>query len=153
LATSLPLEEASPEVVDEGYRLRDGIEQCSKPVKHELGWGDYQMRPERAIVRHWQLVLLAFTFSLLVGALPPPAEPDSTGASCGRRRCVGCRRGSAPGLGCGSAGNVGRAASRRPSWPRSSPISPAVSRWRRICLRPQPDQPATSLQSNTDMTA
>jgi hypothetical protein len=77
LATSLTCEEASPEVVYEWYRLRDWIEHFYKPVKHELGWADYQLRPERAIVRHWQLVLLAYTFSLLVGALPPPAEPDS----------------------------------------------------------------------------
>jgi hypothetical protein len=76
LATSLSLEAASPEVVYEWYRLRDWIEHFYKPVKHELGWADYQMRPERAIVRHWQLVLLAYTFSLLVGALPPSAEPD-----------------------------------------------------------------------------
>jgi Transposase DDE domain len=72
LATSLSLEEASPDVVYEWYRLRDWIEHFYKPVKHELGWADYQMRPERAIVRHWQLVLLAYTFSLLVGALPAP---------------------------------------------------------------------------------
>ena len=38
-----------------------------------MGWADYQVRPERAIVRHWQLVMLAFTFSLLVGALPESA--------------------------------------------------------------------------------
>ena len=69
LATSSPLAEVSAEQVDEIYRLRDWIEQYYKPVKHELGWADYQMRPERAIVRHWQLVMLAFTFSLLVGAL------------------------------------------------------------------------------------
>jgi DDE superfamily endonuclease len=78
LATSLTLEEASPEVVYEWYRLRDWIEHFYKPVKHELGWADCQMRPERAIVRHWQLVLLAYTFSLLVGALPaapPVAAP------------------------------------------------------------------------------
>jgi hypothetical protein len=50
--------------------MRDWIEHYYKPVKHELGWADYQVRPERAIVRHWQLVMLAFTFSLLVGALP-----------------------------------------------------------------------------------
>jgi hypothetical protein len=31
------------------------------------------MRPEQASVRHWQLVLLASTFSLLVGALPEGA--------------------------------------------------------------------------------
>jgi len=73
LVTSLPLAEVSAEPVDEIYRLRDWIEHYYKPVKHELGWADYQMRPERAIVRHWQLVMLAFTFSLLVGALPQGA--------------------------------------------------------------------------------
>src|SRR5215469_15322988 len=77
LATSLSLEEASPEVVHEWYRLRDWTRHCYQPVKHELGWADYQMRPERAFVRHWQLVLLAYTFSLLVGALPPIAAPDA----------------------------------------------------------------------------
>ncbi len=80
LATSLPLREASPEQVYELYRLRDWIEHSYKPAKHELGWADYQLRPERAIVRHWQLVMLAFTFSLLVGALPGPS-PSSTSAS------------------------------------------------------------------------
>jgi hypothetical protein len=40
-----------------------------------LGWADYQLRPERAIVRHWQLVLLAYTFSLLAGALAPRRRP------------------------------------------------------------------------------
>jgi hypothetical protein len=73
LATSLPLREASPEQVYELYRLRDWIEHYYKPAKHELGWADFQMRPEQAIVRHWQLVMLAFTFSLLVGALPEPS--------------------------------------------------------------------------------
>jgi hypothetical protein len=81
LATSLSLEEASPAGVYEWYRLRDWIEHFYKPVKHELGWADYQMRPERAIVRHWQLVLLAYTFSLLVGALPPIAAPDAPGTA------------------------------------------------------------------------
>jgi hypothetical protein len=36
------------------------------------------MRPELAIVRHWQLVLLAYTFSLMVGALPPAVELAGT---------------------------------------------------------------------------
>jgi hypothetical protein len=38
------------------------------------------MRPARALVPHWPLVLLALTFSLLVGAVPalPPA-PRATG--------------------------------------------------------------------------
>ena len=74
LATSLPLAEVSAEQVYEIYRLRDWIEHYYKPVKHELGWADYQVRPERAIVRHWQLVMLAYTFSLLVGALPEGAQ-------------------------------------------------------------------------------
>lgn len=75
LATSLPQAHVSAEQVYELYRLRDWIEHFYKPVKHELGWADYQMRTEQAIVRHWQLVLLAYTFSLLVGAVPtaPPA--------------------------------------------------------------------------------
>lgn len=83
LATSLPLTEASPGQVYELYRLRDWIEHYDKPAKHELGWADYQMRPEQAIVRHWQLVMLAFTFSLLVGVSPAP--PDAAGAG-GKRR-------------------------------------------------------------------
>jgi SRSO17 transposase len=82
LATSLPLAEVSAEQVYELYRLRDWIEHFYKPVKHELGWADYQVRPERAIVRHWQLVMLAYTFSLLVGAsitseAPASAPPSS----------------------------------------------------------------------------
>jgi SRSO17 transposase len=79
LATSLPLAEASPEQVYAFYRLREWIEHFYKPAKHELGWADYQLRPERAMVRHWQLVLLAYTFSLLVGALP--ATPALTAAA------------------------------------------------------------------------
>jgi DDE superfamily endonuclease len=74
LAPSLPLAQVSAPQVYERYRLRDGIEPCDKPVKHELGWADYQVRPERAMVRHWQLVLLAYTFSLLVGAIPSGAS-------------------------------------------------------------------------------
>jgi DDE superfamily endonuclease len=68
LVTCLPLGVASPEQVYEIYRLREWIEHFYKPAKHELGWADYQMRPEQAIVRHWQLVLLAYTFRLLAGA-------------------------------------------------------------------------------------
>lgn len=34
-------------------------EHSYEPVKHELGWADFQVRAERAIVRHWQLVMLA----------------------------------------------------------------------------------------------
>jgi hypothetical protein len=77
--TSLSLAQVSAAQVDEIYRLRDWIERYDKPVKQELGWADYQMRPERAIVRHWQLVMLAYTFSLLVGALPQGTVPVGGG--------------------------------------------------------------------------
>jgi hypothetical protein len=96
LATSLSLQEASPELVYEIYRLRDWIEHYYKPAKHELGWADYQMRPEQAIVRHWHLVMLAFTFSLLMGSPPaphastPPATPQTADEAVGKKR--GTRR-------------------------------------------------------------
>ena len=103
LATSLSLKEASPEQVYELYRLRDWIEHDYKPAKHELGWADYQMRPERAVVRHWHLVMLAFTFSLLMGAppaqtMPPPAAPLTAAEAVGEKRGRG-RRETAD-LGC-----------------------------------------------------
>jgi hypothetical protein len=37
------------------------------------------MRPERAIVRHWHVVMLAYTFSLLVGAVPPSLPETADG--------------------------------------------------------------------------
>jgi DDE superfamily endonuclease len=81
MATTFPLAEASPAEVYELYRLRDGIEHSSKPATHELGWADFQVRSEPAIVRHWVLIMLAFTFSLLVGApLPAVPEPETVAA-------------------------------------------------------------------------
>jgi SRSO17 transposase len=73
MATNFSLAEANPAEVYELYRLRDWIEHHYKPAKHELGWADFQVRSERAIVRHWLLIMLAFTFSLLVGAALPAA--------------------------------------------------------------------------------
>ena len=96
LATSLSMSDASTDQVYEIYRLRDWIEHYYKPAKHELGWADYQMRPEQAIVRHWHLVMLAFTFSLLMGAPPapqastPPAAPQTADEAAGKKR--GTRR-------------------------------------------------------------
>ncbi len=76
MTTNLTREEAAPAEVYQWYCWRDWIEHFYKPSKHELGWADFQMRSERAIVRHWLLVMLAFTFSLLVGG---PTQPQSTG--------------------------------------------------------------------------
>jgi SRSO17 transposase len=85
MTTSLPLAETSTEQVYELYRLRDWIEHYYKPVKHELGWADFQVRPAHAIVRHWHLVMLAYTFSLLAGAPHPnqsaPAHAGGGGKS------------------------------------------------------------------------
>ncbi len=95
LTTSLALTEVSAEQVYEIYRLRDWIEHFYKPVKHELGWADYQMRPERAIVRHWQLVMLAYTFSLLAGAVPSSLAETTAGGKIGtsqRHRVRGAGR-------------------------------------------------------------
>jgi hypothetical protein len=85
------LQETSPEQVYEIYRLRDWIEHSYKPAKHKLSWADYQMRPEQAIVRHWHLVMLAFTFSLLMGSPPaphastPPAAPQTADEAVGKK--------------------------------------------------------------------
>ena len=134
LATSLSLAEVSAEQVYEIYRLRDWIEHYYKPVKHELGWADYQMRPERAIVRHWQLVMLAYTFSLLVGAPPLSREEVAAGKKigtsqrlrvrgAGRERSTGKSRHLEPGAapGTGMAVPLGSAAALLAQWSASAP--------------------------------
>ena len=84
LATTLPLEEASPAQVYELYRLRDWIEHYYKPAKHELGWADYQVRPNGPLCA-WLLVMLAYTFSLLVGAVPTSASAAPTATVAGEK--------------------------------------------------------------------
>ena len=78
-------------------------------MKHELGWADYPSRSERAIVRHWQLGLLAFTFSLLVGVVPtasphtsPSPEQESTGG--GKISIFSALADPGPRRVCGTAG-------------------------------------------------
>ena len=44
------------------YGLRNWVEQSYKQVKQALGWAQYQVRSDRAIRRHWQLVCCAFSF-------------------------------------------------------------------------------------------
>jgi hypothetical protein len=75
--------------------LRDWIARFYKPVKQELGWADSQVRPERALMRHWHLVLLAYTCSLVVGAGPSslPGTTDGGKIGAGPRHRV---RGPAP---------------------------------------------------------
>jgi len=44
------------------YGLRIWVEQSYKQVKQSLGWAQYQVRGDRAIRRHWQLICCAFAF-------------------------------------------------------------------------------------------
>ena len=73
LATNLPLPgsqraadselaAASLEEVVRLYGLRMWVKQSYKHVKHALGWSQYQVRSDKAIRRHWQLVCCAFSF-------------------------------------------------------------------------------------------
>jgi hypothetical protein len=62
------------------YGLRNWVEQGYKQVKGELGWADFQVRSDRAIRRHWQLVCCAFSFCWRAWftqhpTQPAPAEP------------------------------------------------------------------------------
>jgi hypothetical protein len=83
LATSFPVAQVGAEQVYEIYRLRDWMEHSYKPVNHELGWTADRMRPERALARHWQPVMLAYTFSLLVGAPPRSQAERAAGGKIG----------------------------------------------------------------------
>jgi hypothetical protein len=70
------------------YSLRNWVEQGYKQVKHELGWADFQVRSDRAIRRHWQLVCCAFCFcwrAWLAEPPPVPPPPDAQPASAGAR--------------------------------------------------------------------
>jgi SRSO17 transposase len=72
------LEAASLQEVVRLYGLRRWVEQSYKQVKHALGWSEYQVRSDRAIRRHWQLVCCAFSFCWYHQAHLPLAEPEST---------------------------------------------------------------------------
>jgi hypothetical protein len=70
------------------YGLRVWVEHGYKQIKHELGWADFQVRGDRAIRRHWQLVCCAFCFCWRAWfAEPPPTPPpaDVQPASAGAR--------------------------------------------------------------------
>ena len=94
MAASLSVAEADTAEVYRIYRLRDWTGHYYKPARHELGWADFQVRSEQAVVRHWQLVMLAFTFSLLTTASPgqageaPPGDSGTAAGKNPRRRIV-----------------------------------------------------------------
>jgi DDE superfamily endonuclease len=83
-ATSAPADLAA---VVRLYSLRNWVEQSYKQVKHELGWADFQVRSDRAIRRHWQLVCSAFSFCWQAwfaehpAPLLPPDQQAADGAA------------------------------------------------------------------------
>jgi hypothetical protein len=118
------------------YGLRMWVEQSYKQVKHVLGWSDYQVRSDRAIRRHWQLVCCAFSFCWWAyGRLP--VSPEETAeqpegdlpAGSARRRERGTRGTLAGGLAGGEvvAGAVGDALALLEGVLRSAPAVGAKS--------------------------
>ncbi len=69
--------EASVEEVVHLYGLRMWVEQSYKQVKYALGWSEYQVRSDRAMRRHWQLVCCAFSFCWYHQAHPTCEEPQA----------------------------------------------------------------------------
>src|SRR5207249_12253124 len=84
------------------YGLRNWVEQSYKQVKHEWGWADFMVRTDRAIRRHWQLVMCAFSFCWRAWFVPGEAASASD-AGRGENR-------NRPGSGCSSGDMAGGAA-------------------------------------------
>ncbi len=53
---------ASLEEIVRLYGLRMWVEQSYKHIKGALGFSDFQVRSEQAIVHHWELIFCAFSF-------------------------------------------------------------------------------------------
>jgi hypothetical protein len=78
--------------------LRQWVEHGDTPVKPEVGWGDFQVRADRASRRQWELVCCAFcccwwaashhtAASVPTLAPPPAAHAPGAGEKC---RPAGC---------------------------------------------------------------
>jgi hypothetical protein len=81
------------------YGLRVWVEQSYKQVKQHLGWAQYQVRSDRAIRRHWELVCCAFCFCWWTLAFDPAqpvdeAEATPTAPGEGKKRSRGDRSSS-----------------------------------------------------------
>lgn len=69
LYTNIPASQAPAAEIARLYRLREWLEVFYRQAKSELGWHDWQIRRDQAIIRHWQLVFCAYSFVLLHGLL------------------------------------------------------------------------------------
>jgi SRSO17 transposase len=117
------LAQASLEEVVRLYGLRMWVEQSYKQVKHALGWSQYQVRSDRAMRRHWQLVCCAFSFCWdhasypeafmtqearepsELGVPPQPSVP-ATSAGTGEKNQRGKREAATDVLAEGAAGGA-----------------------------------------------
>jgi hypothetical protein len=79
------------------YGLRIWVEQSYKQVKHRLGWSQYQVRGDRAIRRHWELVCCGFCFCwwahgrlMLAEAavMPVTPSPETPNPTAGARKKI-----------------------------------------------------------------
>ena len=84
-AVASPLAPAGLAEIVRLYGLRMWVEQSYKQVKHRLGWSQYQVRSDRAIRRHWELVCCAFCFcwwahgvEMLHESRSAPPQTDAT---------------------------------------------------------------------------
>ncbi len=111
---------ASLEEVIRLYGLRMWVEQS---YKHVLGWSQYQVRSDKAIRRHWQLVWCAFSFCWYHASHPStsatqeakvPSEPGAPlhssvpaeAAGTGKKTQRGKRRSATSVLAGGAAGRA-----------------------------------------------
>jgi hypothetical protein len=111
-AQQSPFEAADLAEVVRLYGLRQWVEQSYRQIKGELGFADFQVRSDRAIRRHWELVFCAFSFCWWAynhehearSTDPPPEvrpvaqEEEAVG---GKRR--GARRGETSSVMAGSS--------------------------------------------------
>jgi len=94
------------------YGLRMWIEESYKQVKHVLGWSEYQVRTDRAIRRHWQLVCCAFCFCWhhqhdAVQPAPPAEARPRSAAEQGEKKAQRPDDPSAGLLAAGAASGAG----------------------------------------------
>ncbi|MBO0795678.1 MAG: hypothetical protein J2P36_32715, partial [Ktedonobacteraceae bacterium] len=58
--------------------LRTWVEQSDQQIKQALGWSKSQVRSDKAIRRHWQLVCCAFSFCWYHASHPSSSTRDET---------------------------------------------------------------------------
>jgi len=77
LYTNIPASQVPAAEIAVLYSFREWIEVFYRQAKGELGWHDWQIRQDQAIVRHWQLVFCAYTFVLVHGLLHADTQKNN----------------------------------------------------------------------------